>query len=137
MPDTPSLAAREGLRATGARVTPARVRVLAALLEAGSPQSHHEIEARIPEPLDRVTLYRVLDWLVAQGLARRAAGEDRVWRFMAGGEVHAGHAHFHCGRCGAVRCLEGQPVQGVRLPRGFRGESVDLTVRGLCAACSR
>lgn len=130
-------AAREGLRRTGARVTPARVRVLAALMAAGRPLSHHEIEALEGEPLDRVTLYRVLDWLVAQGLARRMAGEDRVWRFLAGAEVHAGHAHFHCGGCGAVSCLESQAVQGVRLPRGFRSDAVELTVRGRCAACAR
>jgi Fur family ferric uptake transcriptional regulator len=128
--------AHNRLRATGARVTSTRVRVLAALVAAQKALSRQDVERALAERLDRVTLYRVLDWLVERGLAHRAAGEDRVWRFMAG-EPHADHAHFHCRQCDAVLCLRARAGRAVRLPRGFRGESIDLTVHGLCAECAR
>lgn len=127
------------IRGTGARLTRPRVEVLATLLLAEQALSHHELEQRIDRgfDIDRVTIYRVLDWLTAQGLAHRIAGDDRVRRFNAAGHVHEGaHAHFQCNRCGTVLCLDefsGDPA--VRLPRGFRLQQFELTVKGLCAGC--
>lgn len=127
------------IRGTGARLTRPRVEVLATLLAAEQALSHHELEERIDRSfdIDRVTIYRVLDWLTAQGLAHRIAGDDRVRRFNAAGHAHEGaHAHFQCERCGTVLCLDefsADPV--VRLPRGFRPQHYELTVKGLCAGC--
>ena len=131
--------ARERIRGTGARMTAPRVQVLAAMLAANRVLSHHEIEERLGSArLDRVTLYRVLDWLVEEGLAHRIAGADRVWRFSVSGEAHESHAHFQCNRCGSVLCLDElsarKPV--VHLPRGYRPERLELTVTGVCARCS-
>jgi Fur family ferric uptake transcriptional regulator len=129
--------ARSALRATGERVTPARLRVYVALLDSARALSHHELESALGAgtPVDRVTLYRVLDWLVAQGLAHRVAGLDRVWRFSIAHESHASHAHFQCNRCGKVICLGEAATNRVPLPRGFRPEAVELTVKGRCAEC--
>lgn len=134
------LAQAEGMiRATGARVTQPRVEVLAALLVTGRALTHHEVERRLNRAtaIDRVTIYRVLDWLTEQGLAHKIAGDDRVWRYNVAGHVHAReHAHFKCNRCGTVICLEHagrRPT--VRLPAGFRSQEIELTVRGLCAGC--
>ncbi len=130
----PADLARDKLRATGARVTPSRVRVLAALLHAGATLSHHDLEARLA-PIDRVTLYRVLEWLVEQGIAHRVSGTDRVWRFGIAGDAHDGHAHFQCNGCGKVLCLAEAPTRSVPVPRGYRSQAVELTVKGLCADC--
>ena len=132
--------ARSALRATGERVTPARLRVYAALLDSVRALSHHELEAELVTgaPVDRVTLYRVLDWLVGQGLAHRVAGQDRVWRFGIARARHARHesrAHFQCNRCGKVVSLGEAAANRVPLPRGFRPEAVELTVKGRCAEC--
>ncbi len=129
--------ARSALRATGERVTPARLRVYVALLDSARALSHHELESTLGAgtPVDRVTLYRVLDWLVEQGLAHRVAGLDRVWRFSIAHESHASHAHFQCNRCGKVICLGEPATNRVPLPRGFRSEAVELTVKGRCAEC--
>ena len=126
--------ARSALRATGERVTPARLRVYAALLDSARALSHHELEAALVAgaPVDRVTLYRVLDWLVDQGLSRRVAGIDRVWRFSI---ARASHAQFECNRCGKVISLSEALTGRVPLPRGFRSEAVELTVKGRCAEC--
>lgn len=122
------------------RLTPSRARVLAALLEAPRALSHAELERQLGEttPLDRVTLYRVLDWLVQEGLAHKIAGEDRIWRFNAmttAAEPHR-YAHFRCLSCGKVYCLEEIGTEfALNLPAGFRAEGVDLTVSGHCPDC--
>ncbi len=79
----------------------------------------------------------MLDWLVGLGLAHRIPGEDRTWRFRANGDAaHGPHAHFTCSRCGRTVCLEDVAVPpSVKVPRGFVPKEVELTVKGLCAAC--
>jgi len=140
--------ARDRVRATGARVTGARVRVLAALLEAGGALTHTDVQRRLEsgpahELLDRVTLYRVLEWLVEVGLAHRVSGPDRVWRFSAQGaphDSHGRHGHFKCRRCERMFCMKasgglGRTVRAM-LPEGFSGDEIELTVLGLCADCA-
>jgi len=133
--------AEAALRRAGTRVTRARVVVLAALLAAERALTHHEIEQRIDRGpgIDRVTVYRVLEWLTRNGFAHRIAGADRVWRFNAAVDEHGrrhDHAHFQCNDCGEVICLdEVRAARGIRLPAGFRSQSIELTVKGLCAGC--
>jgi Fur family ferric uptake transcriptional regulator len=148
--------ARECVRAAGLRVTTARVRVLAELTASSGLLSHQDIEHRLGRhPMDRVTLYRVLDSLVESGLVHRVSGNDRTWRFgvahgATGGakgaaagsgpgavqQAHDLHAHFQCSDCGKVVCLsEVAAGRTLPVPRGYRAESVELTVRGRCPRC--
>lgn len=125
------------IRGTGARLTRPRLEVLAALLAAERTLTHHEVEKRLnlAHGIDRVTVYRVLDWLTANGLAHKIAGDDRVWRYNAAGHAHE-HAHFKCNRCGTVICLDEPGTKpAIKLPTGFRPQQVELTVKGLCAGC--
>ncbi len=130
------------LRAAGIKVTRGRVRVLAALQTGRQPLCHAELEAQLgtdaAEPLDRVTLYRILDSLVASGLALRAVDTRGVFRFSAAGlqHQHEGHVHFRCTDCGGVFCLKAVPPPPPQLPRGFRLAEVELDVRGTCANCA-
>jgi Fur family ferric uptake transcriptional regulator len=64
------------------------------------------------------------------------AGLDRVWRFSIARETHGRHAHFQCIGCGKVVCLSDVAPRRVALPRGFRSERVDVTVKGRCAECA-
>lgn len=128
----------ESLIQTHGRLTPARLQVLEILLAAPHALSHAEIEARLAAPLDRVTLYRVLDWLVAKGLGHKIPGEDRSWRFNAIAHEAHGHAHFHCTRCGQVFCLSDlQPAFALSLPPGYRFQKAELSVHGECPACAQ
>jgi Fur family ferric uptake transcriptional regulator len=135
---TARIEAQARLRDTGERVTPARLAVLAVLHGARRALSHHEIEATLGtgRTLDRVTLYRVLDWLVAQDLAHRVVGLDRIGRYSPARGAHDRHAHFQCNGCGTVICLAKKAPRRVQLPRGFRSERVAVTVEGRCAECA-
>jgi Fur family ferric uptake transcriptional regulator len=126
------------LHEAGLKVTPGRVRVLEMLLAGAQPLSHADIEALLPDA-DRVTLYRILDSLVACGLALKAVDTRGVFRFSASGtqREHGGHVHFRCTDCGGVFCLKAAPPPPPKLPRGFRLVEVDYDVRGICASCAR
>lgn len=124
------------------RLTPARAHVLNALLQASHALSHHEVEQGLLTQgitLDRVTLYRALDWLTEQGLALRSTDSERVFRYAAvtpAHTAHGEHAHFECGDCGRVFCLENiTPPPASQLPAGFEPASVSLSIRGRCKEC--
>lgn len=108
--------AESQLRSASVRITPARLKVLAALLSARCAFSHQDMQETFAD-MDRVTLYRALDCLTDAGLAHKIAGDDRVFRYSAGRE-HAEHdaaartaqhqhSHFKCTRCTKVFCLDG------------------------------
>ena len=128
----------ERIRAVGARATPARIRVLELLSVAPRPLSHHDVESALGAgSLDRVTLYRVLDWLVESGLAVKGADERRVWRFsLASGGTHGSHAHFRCEGCGRVFCLDMPAPSPPSLPGGFTLLRAALDLSGRCAQCN-
>lgn len=131
--------AEDLIRSTGERITAARVQILALLLAAPRALTHREIEDGLDTALaiDRVTVYRVLEWLTAQHLAHKIAADDRVWRFNAVPAAHAReHAHFQCTACGDVICLENfAPNLRPRLPAGYAPQSLEVTIKGLCSAC--
>lgn len=126
------------IRRVGARATPARVRVLKLLRGAPAALTHSEIELALGDgALDRVTLYRVLDWLVEIGLAHRNSDKHRVFRFSAASESeHTMHVHFRCEHCGKVYCLDAAPPPAPELPPGFSLARIDFDLRGTCNVCS-
>jgi Fur family ferric uptake transcriptional regulator len=145
MPAMPALAAVHDnairlIQERGASATAARVQVLRLLLATHATVSHQGLtQAALDEgqPLDKVTLYRVLDWLVAQGLAHSVTGQDRVRRFGIA-DVHHGHAHFECDACGRLFCLpERSSLPMPAAPDGFEARRVDITVHGRCAECAQ
>jgi Fur family ferric uptake transcriptional regulator len=114
------------LRGASVRITAARVKVLAALLDARCAFSHQDLQDALADT-DRVTLYRALDCLTDAGLVHRIAGDDRVFRYSAGTEhaepddaLQAGHqpaqhrhGHFKCTLCAKVFCLDNNDDTGL------------------------
>lgn len=132
--------AKEAIQRAGERMTRGRVQTLAVLLAERKAIKHQEIEEHLfgKLQLDRVTLYRVLEWLSKKGFAHKVASDDRVWRFGANDEMHSHqHAHFKCTSCTKMLCLN--TIGASRdwsLPDGYQLQEVELTVKGLCAECS-
>lgn len=131
--------AEDMIRRHGGRATAGRVGILVILLAEQHAISHREIEQRLPQALalDRVTLYRVLEWLVDKNLIHKVSSGDRVWLYLVNREMHTHqHAHFKCTRCDQVICLDDLPEKrDWRLPAGYRLQEIELTVKGLCADC--
>jgi Fur family ferric uptake transcriptional regulator len=128
------------LAARGARLTRSRIEVLTALLRSDEALTHHEVERRLRRGhVDRVTLYRVLEWLTEQGLAHKLSGADRVWRFSAAGNARTqsgSHAHFECSSCGKVVCLDQARLPSIPLPAGYRRRDIAVTIKGSCDRCA-
>jgi Fur family ferric uptake transcriptional regulator len=136
------------LRAAAVRITAARVRVLATLLDARRAFSHQDMQDALSD-MDRVTLYRVLDCLTDAGLAHKIAGDDRAFRYSAGAEhdgalPHHQHGHFKCTRCARVFCLDSVVETGLvytalqdSLGKGFRSHDIEFTIKGWCADCAQ
>ena len=141
-----STLAEAQLRGASVRITAARVKVLAALLDAGRAFSHQDVQDAFAD-MDRVTLYRALDCLTDAGLAHKIAGDDRVFRYSAGADhgnlPHHQHGHFKCTRCAKVFCLDSiteadtlQTALQQSLGKGFRSHEIEFTIKGWCADCA-
>jgi Fur family transcriptional regulator, ferric uptake regulator len=132
--------ARRLVKESGGRNTEARRNVLACLIAADRALSHAEIELQLADTdLDRVTLYRVLEWLVEQSLAHRVgamAGFDRAMRFaFSRPERSSAHAHFQCVQCGTTMCLDDVAVPLLPVPGGVQLQGIELAAFGYCASC--
>ncbi len=133
--------ARRLVKESGGRNTDARRNVLACLIAADRALSHSEIETQLADSdLDRVTLYRVLDWLVDHSLAHRVgglSGFDRAMRFaFSRPERRPAHAHFQCVRCGTTMCLDEVAVPVLSVPGGIELQGIELAAYGYCEKCS-
>lgn len=131
----------EECRRRGIRVTSQRLAVYRAVAADLSHPTVEAVHRRIPPQMESMslgTVYRILEFLEAEGLLRRVSTTESVCRFDANLD---GHQHLACRACGAIRDLEDGALGGLRvprrLPRGFRGEALDIRVVGVCEACAR
>jgi Fur family ferric uptake transcriptional regulator len=134
--------------------TSSRLEVLDVLLNSQNPLTHQEILKTLPVNFDRVTLYRVLDWLLENQLIHKVAASDRSWRFQFNHGFkriqeteskkaikystapHHSHAHFQCSSCGKVFCLENvYPKLTNNIPSDFLVNSIELNITGTCLSC--
>lgn len=98
-------------------------------------------------PVDRVTLYRLLDRLAQAGLLVCTVDSERVRHYRAAPEVAAPTDHlprFECQACHRNFELEGAGPQFEKAAKsalkaleaiGHLGLSVDMSVRGVCVDC--
>jgi|TARA_B110000208_G_scaffold191153_1_gene257103 Fur family ferric uptake transcriptional regulator len=147
--------AKDIINQAGLKSTASRLDVVSVLSEHSDLLTHQDILGQLPDNFDRVTLYRVLDWLLQNNVAHRVAGEDRVWHFQLNNShkrkfnkatvssatsfinQHS-HAHFQCGDCGKVFCLEGvYPKLSNAVPAGFNVDLIELNIKGKCVKCQK
>jgi len=130
--------AREMLQTGGLASTSKRALVLQALADAGCPVTPQDLLERLGAQLNRVTLYRILDLLVAHGLATRHNAGERAFRYCLRSGP-AGHAHFTCMHCGHTECLDSHTLNAgisellARLP--MRVETAEIRFGGVCQEC--
>ena len=138
----------------GLKSTASRLEVVSILTQNNYPLTHQDLLKQLPENFDRVTLYRVLDWLLQHNIIHRIAGEDRAWRFQLNASTtnhiqyseknssiklatnQHYHAHFECGQCGKIFCLDDvHPKLSSSIPAHFTVDSIELNIKGKCADC--
>ena len=130
------------LQAAGLAPTKNRLNVLETIGNHGRPLRAQAIytAVRAQAPINRVTVYRILDLLVVRGLAERISGGGRAFFYgMAPNCNHQRHPHFYCRRCGGMECLnpESLSIDTAELDRLLPGtiQGVEIRVDGICPTC--
>jgi Fur family transcriptional regulator, peroxide stress response regulator len=128
----------EKLGTTGLRLTPQRQQVYDVLVQKRDHPTAEEVFIRakraMPE-ISHATVYNCLDALVKSGLARQVQFERGATRFCPN---MTDHGHFHCSDCGTIYDVDlPREIPCVAVPRGFRADSFDVTIHGLCADCAK
>jgi Fur family ferric uptake transcriptional regulator len=120
------------------RKTSAKTEIQRLVMNSNVALSHSEIQKELDGLCDRVTIYRVLDRLLEEGVLHKVVNID-------GGVKYAGchscvishnhnHIHFSCEKCKSVTCLENiEPVY--ILPDNYKIIETSFTISGICPNC--
>jgi Fur family transcriptional regulator, ferric uptake regulator len=120
------------------RNTPAKQTVLTVLKASKNALSQEDIEVETKGVMDRVTIYRILNSFCEDGLVHRILSDDGKYYFAIclnceeKKHVHD-HFHFRCLKCHKIECLKEEV--SVKMPVGYRLESVNCLLSGYCPDC--
>jgi Fur family ferric uptake transcriptional regulator len=129
------------LRGRGWRLTSQR-RVVAEVLDGDhvhltADEVHARAVQRLPE-ISRATVYNTLGELVSIGEVMEVSTDGRAKRYDP--NAHRPHHHLVCSGCGTIRDVHptGDPLADLPSEErfGFTVSGVEVTYRGLCAACA-
>jgi Fe2+ or Zn2+ uptake regulation protein len=114
--------------------------VIHVLENSASALCHEEIEKRLSEKVDRVTIYRILQGFCADGKVHKIMSADgktfyALCQHCTTETHHDNHPHFHCVACDTIACLE-TPIPQQPLPSGYHVISATALLSGLCNKCS-
>ncbi|UCF92695.1 MAG: transcriptional repressor [Desulfobacterales bacterium] len=132
------------LEKSGLDPTSKRLQVMEVIGNNNSPLSAQQIFETLNRTynINRVTVYRILDLLVENGLVDRLSGGGRSFVYgLAPNEQHPAHPHFFCKSCGNLECLNPESLHLDLEPiqRTFPGliDNVEIRVDGICKNCLR
>lgn len=122
------------------RNTAARSAILELINDSNVALSQPAIQHKLNGLCDRVTIYRVLDRLLDDGLIHKIVNVNGVVNYAACStcnhdqEHDHEHIHFSCRVCGELTCLD-QVIPSFSLPEGFQAEETFFTISGICSNC--
>ena len=118
------------------RTSKPRLQLLAFMLQQHGPVTHAEIQRELPD-LDRVSIYRNLDWLVDKGILGQLVGEDGLRRYASSHEHHDHSMHPISNAVNAalpVVCMT-STLSEPALPEGYQVENCSMILAGTCPSC--
>lgn len=118
------------------RNTVTKTKILSIIQNSGIALSRSEIQSVLNGSCDRITVYRVLNRLVCEGLIHKVINVDGGINYAIGNTERCDqyHIHFSCQKCQSITCMKDvKPV--FQLPENYRINSVNFTVSGLCPRC--
>ena len=127
-------------RAAGLNVTPQRIAIYRAVLEAEDHPTpellYQRVRPSMPS-LSLATIYKVLDALAKLGMVKEVdvSGDSR--RYDANLDQHH---HLICSRCKKVNDLYDERFDTIALPKrlqGFTAKSLSVQIFGLCSTCAQ
>lgn len=126
------------------RQTDCREEVLQVFGEHTFALAQSDIENRLSDRFDRVTLYRTLKTFVEKGLIHKVLDDEGTAKYAIckdtchtrGHQHHHDHVHFKCTLCGQTECLDEVHIPALALPSGYKRQEVSLLVQGICKNCN-
>jgi Fur family peroxide stress response transcriptional regulator len=125
----------EKLHTSGFRFTPQRQHVYNVLMATRDHPTADQVYLRSKEAMPDIsmaTVYNCLDALVKSGVVRQVSLDRAATRYCPN---MTEHCHFHCTDCGRIFDIDlnDKPsVPEARLPRGFKPEQIEISMRGPC-----
>lgn len=121
------------------RSTIAKTEIQELIVSSSVALSHAEIKKSLEGLCDRVTIYRVLERLLDEGIIHKIVNVDGVLKYAGchscvGKHIH-NHIHFSCQKCKSVTCLE-DVEPSYNLPDNYKVFEMNFTLSGLCPLCS-
>jgi Fur family zinc uptake transcriptional regulator len=124
------------------RLTPIRRHVLQALLASHKPLGAYEIIDALAEAMPRpapITVYRALDFLMANGLVHRIESRNAYLACAHDHDAAALVAFLICERCGSVGEIPAlavaQSLNSAARASGFAPKLSVVEITGTCAHC--
>ncbi|AKD03682.1 Fe2+ or Zn2+ uptake regulation protein Fur/Zur [Pontibacter korlensis] len=120
------------------RNTKAKQLILNLLKAAKSALSQDILQAQLGDAVDRVTIYRVLNSFLEDGVVHKIVGDDGKQYFAcckncSDKKYQHNHFHFRCISCGKIECLPNEVE--VKLPKAYRTLNFNGVVSGYCSNC--
>jgi Fur family transcriptional regulator, ferric uptake regulator len=134
----------ESLQKGGIELTAHRKRVFDVITASTKALTPKVILTKIRRnhPMDKVTLYRILDFFASKKVVRRIASQQgHVYYEIVCDHHRPLHSHFICRECGDVECLEDLSVSELRSKlwshRRWQDNDIDLKLEGICNECQK
>lgn len=129
----------EKLKAKGERFTAPRQQVMAALLEFdGATAKAYDIVESMDD-VKPMTVYRALDFLVAQGLAHRIESLNAYAPCVESHCAHKDSQYLICEKCEKVEELHNHAIDHFIAEQiakdGFKITTKVIEIHGLCSCC--
>ena len=122
-------------------VTDSRRKILSLFLTNSDALAHGDIEKKAGEKFDRVTVYRTLQVFVEKGIVHTIPTAENSVLYALCKDCdedhhHDDHVHFVCKNCNTTICLDDIVSPEIKLPDGYRAESVQVVINGICKNCA-
>jgi Fur family zinc uptake transcriptional regulator len=126
------------------RLTPIRRQVLQALLSSHRPLGAYEVIDALARAMPRpapITVYRALDFLMANGLVHRIESRNAYLACAHDHDAAALVAFLICDRCGSVGEIPASPIghdlAAAARASGFAPKLAVVEIAGTCAHCQK
>ncbi len=124
----------ESLKSLGSRITPIRTKMIQLLVDSKKPVSVSEILKLVKA--NKTTIYRELEFLMAQGLVNEIDFGDGKKRYESSHLDH--HHHLVCTKCGEIDDVDLEDVEldtKAAMKSGYQIQKHSLEFFGMCPRC--
>lgn len=121
--------------------TAVRILVLRTLMEVSGAVSLSKLEELLGT-VDKSTIFRTLNLFLSHHLIHEIEDGSGSSKYeLCGNEasctVDDMHVHFYCEHCHQTFCFKNTHIPLIELPEGFRMQSINYMVKGICSGCMK